>query len=159
MQGQMKQESHELFLTSSTSSQEKGEVGPDKMLGVPRVVPGQLIFGLIWGEASSEKLGTLRSAEKRRKNISHPQCKVGEAMQTWGKVYVPSDLRRTVAIKTTPHLYLDMVKHVRYGDYRAHTYLPVLLRGCHLPLVSWHLQVRYSPILLYKWLSNIQTFL
>ena len=69
MQSQQKQESHELILTSSTSStssQEKGEAGQDKMLDIVRVVPGQVIFGLIL-EESHGALGAVMYAERKRK--------------------------------------------------------------------------------------------
>lgn len=69
-------------------------------------------------------------------------------MMTWGKLHIPSYLRRTTAIKTTPHLYLDMFEHVRYGSYSVHKYLLMLTKKMSSSLVSWHLQVRYSPILI-----------
>lgn len=57
-------------------------------------------------------------------------------MITWGKVYVLSDLRRTIAIKTTYvsryiYLYLDMFEYRRY-EISAHTYLFMLLKRSHL---------------------------
>lgn len=130
-----------------TSSQEKGEAGQNKMLGVARVAPGQPIFGFIWEESHGE-LGVLRYAERKRKKISYPKCRMGERMMTWGKLHIPSYLRRTTAIKTTPHLYLDMFEHVRYGSYSVHKYLLMLTKKMSSSLVSWHLQVRYSPILI-----------
>lgn len=76
MQSQQKQESHELILTSSTSSQEKGEAGQDKMLDIVRVVPGQVIFGLIL-EESHGALGAVTYAERKRKNTLYCKCRRG----------------------------------------------------------------------------------
>lgn len=57
-------------------------------------------------------------------------------MITWGKVYVLSDLRRTIAIKTTHvsryiYLYLDMFEYRRY-EISTHMYLFMLLKRSHL---------------------------
>ena len=68
------QESHELILTSSTSAQEKGEAGQDKMLDIVRGVLGQLTFGLIW-EESHEALGAATYAERKRKNTLYCKCR------------------------------------------------------------------------------------
>lgn len=75
-------------------------------------------------------------------------------MLAWGKVDVPSDLRRTIAIKAISHLYLDMFEHVRSKNIKEiilHTRIclclaPLPHRRHLLTLASCHLYLRYSPI-------------
>lgn len=144
--GSTEGESWVYLLQALSAPKKRVRQGRTRWCGWPKWYKEQLILSLIWGEESPVELGALRYTERKRRKCPIPRIGSGRRMLTWGKVDVPSDLR-TIAIKTIPHLYLDIFEHVTYGNYSAYTYLLVFRWVTQRnSLVSWHLYLRYPPI-------------